>query len=113
MFNKFLTDTAEAGYLRSKQLNASAALVLLKLMYRVNRYNIVEGSPSNLSWAMGISLWDFNHGVRVLKKMDLVRKYSKWEYMVNPQVMFNGEEKQRQIVRQLWNNQTKRGFRQC
>lgn len=113
MFNKFLTDTTEAGYLSSTELDASAAVVLLKMMYRINRFNIVHGKPDVLIQAMGISQWDFHHGVRSLKNLDLIRKYTKWEYMINPNVMFNGDDKQQYIVQHMWDTQTKKGLRKC
>jgi len=56
-------------------------------------------------------LHDFHRGLRVLKKSDFIRKYTKKEYMLNPDVMFNGNDKQYFIVKHMWDTQTSRGLR--
>ena len=111
MFNKFQLGTKPSAFLAKANLNSSAALVLLKMMYHINRVNMVIGTPVSISEKAGITLGDFSVGVRALKKCDLIRKYTKKEYMLNPDVMFNGNDKQYFIVKHMWDTQTSKGLR--
>tara|TARA_B100001245_G_C22872867_1_gene419736 strand:- start:1069 stop:1407 length:339 start_codon:yes stop_codon:yes gene_type:complete len=111
MFNKFQLGTQPANFLAKTKLNSAAALVLLKMMYHINRVNMVIGTPKSISETAGMTLGDFSVGIRSLKKCDLVRKYTKKEYMLNPDVMFNGNDKQYFIVKHMWDTQTSRGLR--
>ena len=111
MFNKFQLGTQPADFLAKTKLSSAAALVLLKMMYHINRVNMVIGTPKSISETAGMTLGDFSVGIRSLKKCDLVRKYTKKEYMLNPDVMFNGNDKQYFIVKHMWDTQTSRGLR--
>ena len=111
MFNKFQLSTQPASLLATNKLSSSSALVLLKMMYHINRVNMVSGTPKEISDLAGITLGDFSVGIRALKKCDLIRKYTKKEYMLNPDVMFNGDDKQYFIVKHMWETQTSRGLR--
>ena len=111
MFNKFQLGTAPATLLANNKLSSDAALVLLKMMYKINRVNMIAGTPKESSTKTGITLGDFSVGIRALKKCDLIRKYTKKEYMLNPDVMFNGNDKQYFIVKHMWDTQTSRGLR--
>ena len=111
MFNKFQLGTQPATFLANNKLGSAAALVLLKMMYHINRVNMVIGTPKGISEKAGITLGDFSVGVRDLKKCDLIRKYTKKEYMLNPDVMFNGNDKQYFIVKHMWDTQTSKGLR--
>ena len=111
MFNKFQLGTQPANFLAKTKLNSAAALVLLKMKYHINRVNMVIGTPKSISETAGMTLGDFSVGIRSLKKCDLVRKYTKKEYMLNPDVMFNGNDKQYFIVKHMWDTQTSRGLR--
>jgi hypothetical protein len=73
--------------------------------------NMVVGTPEKIAQMTGITLRDFSVGVRALKKCDLIRKYTKKEYMLNPDVMFNGNDKQYFIVKHMWDTQTSKGLR--
>ena len=106
MFNKLLTDTEEVKRLRSVPLDNAAGAVLLKLMFCTNRYNLVKGTPAEIVKRIGVSQWDFNHGVRALKKADYVRKYTKQEYMINPRLLFNGDDQHYYVVKHMWDTQT-------
>ena len=106
MYNKFIIDTAEARQVGCAPLDNKAAKVLLKFIWHMNRYGISKGTPEGLAGKMGISRWDFIHGVRALKKLDYLRKYTKWEYMINPRIAGNGDEKQAYIVQHMWDTQT-------
>ena len=111
MFNKFQLGTQPATFLAKNKLGSAAALVLLKMMYHINRVNMVIGTPQGISDKAGITLGEFSVGVRDLKKCDLIRKYTKKEYMLNPDVMFNGNDKQYFIVKHMWDTQTSKGLR--
>ena len=111
MFNKFQLGTHPAVFLAKNKLSSSSALVLLKMMYHINRMNMVVGTPEKIAQMTGITLRDFSVGVRALKKCDLIRKYTKKEYMLNPDVMFNGNDRQYFIVKHMWDTQTSKGLR--
>ena len=111
MFNKFQLGTHPAIFLANNKLSSVSALVLLKMMYHINRVNIVVGAPKEISAMYKITLGDFSLGIRDLKKCDLIRKYTKKEYMLNPDVMFNGNDKQYFIVKHMWDTQTSKGLR--
>jgi hypothetical protein len=111
MFNKFQLGTQPATFLAKNKLSSSSALVLLKMMYHINRVNMVIGTPEKIAEMAGITLRDFSVGVRALKKCDLIRKYTKKEYMLNLDVMFNGNDKQYFIVKHMWDTQTSKGLR--
>ena len=111
MFNKFQLGTPAAALLANNKLPSDAALVLLKIMYQINRVNMVIGTPKTIAEDAGITLHDFHRGLRALKKSDFIRKYTKKEYMLNPDVMFNGNDRQYFIVKHMWDTQTSRGLR--
>ena len=111
MFNKFQLGTQPADFLAKKKVGSTAALVLLKMMYHINRVNMVIGTPKDIAKTAGITIGDFTVGIRALKKCDLIRKYTKKEYMLNPDVMFNGDDKQYFIVKHMWDKQTSKGLR--
>ena len=106
MFNKFRTDSAESKQLASHPISANATLVLVKFMLFMNRMNLVKGSPDKLISKMGVTPWEFRHGVKSLKEKDFIRKYTKWEYMINPDLMFNGDDRQYYIILHMWRTQT-------
>lgn len=111
MFNKLQTDTPEANYVNRQLTDKSAALILLKFLQQANRFNIIKGNPKGIAEYFGIRVGDFHTGIRELKKMDFVRKYTKYEYMLNPDIAFNGDDKQYFILKHIWNTQTSKGLR--
>tara|TARA_B110001454_G_C12497296_1_gene341167 strand:+ start:116 stop:457 length:342 start_codon:yes stop_codon:yes gene_type:complete len=111
MFNKFQLGTQPATFLAKNKLSGASALVLLKIMYQINRVNMVIGTPQDIAKTAGITIGDFTVGIRALKRCDLIRKYTKKEYMLNPDVMFNGDDKQYFIVKHMWDTQTSKGLR--
>ena len=112
MYNKYMTDTAESKQVGCSPLDNKAAKVLLKFIWHMNRYGITKGKPNDLAQKMGISKWDFIHGVRALKELNYIRKYTKWEYMINPNIAGNGDDKQRFIVQHMWDEQTIEGSKE-
>ena len=111
MFNKFQLGTQPATFLAKNKLSGASALVLLKIMYQINRVNMVIGTPQDIAKTAGITIGDFTVGIRALKRCDLIRKYTKKEYMLNPDVMFNGNDRQYFIVKHMWDTQTSKGLR--
>ena len=111
MFNKLQLGTHPAKLITTNKLPPDAALVLLKLMYKINRVNIVVGTPESIANTTGITLHDFHRGLRTLKKYDFIRKYTKKEYMLNPDIMFNGNDRHYYVVKHMWDTQTSRGLR--
>jgi len=111
MFNKFQLGTEPANFLAKNNMSSDAALVLLKIMYQINRVNMVVGTPKIICDKSGMTLHDFHRGLRALKKSDFIRKYTKKEYMLNPDVMFNGNDRQYFIVKHMWDTQTSTGLR--
>tara|TARA_B100000809_G_C14966946_1_gene469468 strand:- start:369 stop:710 length:342 start_codon:yes stop_codon:yes gene_type:complete len=111
MFNKFQLGTHPAALLANNKLSSDAALVLLKVMYKINRVNMVVGTPEDICKSTGMTLHDFHRGLRTLKRSDFIRKFTKKEYMLNPDIMFNGNDRQYFIVKHMWDTQTSTGLR--
>jgi len=111
MFNKLQLTSHAALHVAKANLPNTAGLVLLKLMYQINRNNIIEGTPESISKKAGGNLHIFNRGLRTLKQLDFIRKYTKKEYMLNPDILFNGTDKQYYVVKHMWDTQTTKGMR--
>ncbi len=111
MFNKFQLGTQSASFLASSKLDSIAALVLLKTMCHINKSNMIVGTPKTIAKMSGVTVRDFTLGIRALKSCDLIRKYTKKEYMLNPDIMFNGDDRRYFIIKNMWDNQTTRGLR--
>ena len=111
MFHKFQTTTDTAQALATQRVEGPAAMVLLKLMSRMNHSNMVKGTPKELSTYWNLTLGEFTLGIRGLKGLDIIRKYTKQEYMLNPDIMYNGDDQRYYILKVMWDGQTTRGFR--
>ena len=74
MFNKLQLGTQPATFLAKAKLNRAGALVLLKIMYHINRVNMVIGTPTEIAKLAGITARDFHLGIRSLKQLDFIRK---------------------------------------
>jgi hypothetical protein len=111
MFNKFQLGTRPSDFLKRAKLDPVDALVLLKIMYHTNKSNIVMGTPAKIAKTAGITLRDFSLGIRGLKKYDFIRKYTKQEYMLNPDIMIQGDDRQYFRIKHMWDTQTTRGLR--
>lgn len=111
MFNKFQLGTQPADFLAKAKLDNVGALVLLKFMYHINKLNMVVGTPKEISRMSGMTIGDFTLGIRALKKCDLIRKFTKKEYMLNPDIMFNGDDRRYYVVKHMWDTQTSKGLR--
>ena len=111
MWNKTMTNTQSSKYLLQSLSDPRAGLLLIKFSLGINRINVVEGTAKELAKAWGISERNFIYGVKELKRLDIVRKYTKREYMLNPDVTYNGGDKQLYLIKHLWDTQTTRGLR--
>ena len=109
MFNRFQLGTKSVEYLAKSKLEDSTAVVLLKGMYHLNKNNMIVGSPKEIALDLGITMWDFDSGMRTLKQYDCVRKFTKREYMINPDVIYVGNRYD--VAKFMWDNQTSRGLR--
>jgi hypothetical protein len=111
MFNKFQLGTQSADFLARTKLDNCSSLVLIKFLCHVNKSNMVVGTPADIAKRSGITIGDFTVGIRGLKKCDMVRKYTKKEYMLNPDIMFNGDDKRYYVIKNMWDTQTSKGLR--
>ncbi len=110
MFNKIQTDTPIAKLISSVVLETAAGIILCKFYHTMPRNNLMCGTPEMLAAKLNLSMWEFNIGIRQLKQLDAIRKYSAREYMVNPDLGYNGEEKRYWVLKHLWDTQTKSGL---
>jgi len=83
--------------------------VLLKFIYAVDSSYLLYGSPDTLPIKLGIKKQDFNEGIRELKVLGFIRKYSKFAYMLNPRVISKRDNDSRIIY--TWEEETILGFR--
>jgi hypothetical protein len=112
MFNKIQTDTSESEDLVKSKISGSAAAVLVKFMFSVNKINMVKGTPDILCKQWKITPWEFKCGIKDLKKQNLIRKYTAKEYMLNPDISYNGDDKRYYIIKHMWDKQTSIGLRE-
>lgn len=110
-FDKTSKTSPEAIRLCRARIHPAAGIVLLKLCILSDRNNIVQGKPTDLAKEINVTLWEFNKGVRELKELDIVRKYTKTEYMISPNYKYNGDERRFYILQNMWENQTTKGKR--
>ena len=110
-FNKFITKNSQSKFMHKRFDDKAAALIIIKLWHSMDKYNIVSGTPESLSTEFGITMWDFKAGIKGLKQLGLIRKYSKKEYMISPDSMFNGNEQQYWLIKARWDTQTTQGLR--
>jgi len=111
MFNKLVLGTSQAKYLVKKLDDKTAALLLVKFMVGINKFNIVKGSPADIATDWGVTIGDFSSGIRGLKKLDIVRKYTQKEYILNPDVMYQGDDRRYFVIKNMWDTQTSKGLK--
>lgn len=111
MFNKLQTGSTESKQVLRQRVEGPAAQVLLKMQLAANKFNIIKGTPAQLAKDWALTDWEFRQGMQELKRLDLVRKYTKKEYMINPGVIFNGHDHHEFVVRHMWEQQTIEGIR--
>ena len=111
MFNKLSQNTVEADTIRKGKLSGSAAIILLKMLYSTNQNNIMLGNPQTICLETNITEWEFRQGIKSLKKQNIIRKYTAKEYMLNPDVSYNGDDKRYWILKHMWDTQTTTGLK--
>ncbi len=111
MFNKLKQDSIEADTLRHGKLSGPAAVVFVKMLFSVNQNNIVQGTPEEIIQGSRMTEWEFKLGIKHLKTKNIIRKYTAKEYMLNPDVSFNGMDNRYYILKHMWDTQTTSGLK--
>ncbi|MEA2037057.1 MAG: hypothetical protein U9O94_06085 [Nanoarchaeota archaeon] len=92
-------------------INRSAKLMFINAALCINNQNIIKGTPKELQEKFKINSHSFEVAMQELKRNDLVRKYTKTEYMFNPDYMCWGVTADYKVLNHMWENQTTRGLR--
>ena len=77
--------------------------VFIRLFLAADNRMLVKGSPEVIS--------NFCLAVRELKRMELVRKYSRWEYMINPECKKIDDIRDEEQLMHMWNKDSTDGLR--
>lgn len=111
MFNKLQTSTKDSEKIVLNRLEGPGAMVFNKFMFQINRMNIISGTPDQLCSRWKLTTWEFRKGIEELKKNNIIRKYTAKEYMINPDIVYNGDDRQYYIIKTMWDNQTSSGLK--
>ena len=111
MFNKMQLDNSISRIARSPACTGPAVQVLHHFAYDMNKINMVRGTPAELAKHCRMKILQFNLGIKNLKQLNIIRKYTKREYMLNPDYAYNGDDKRYFIIKSMWDNQTTLGLR--
>ena len=76
--------------------------VFIRLFLAANNRMLVKGSPEVISELIKVNVSNFCLAVRKLKKMGLVRKYSRWEYMINPECREIDNIRDKEQLMHMW-----------
>jgi len=85
--------------------------VFIRLFLVVDHRMLVKGSPEVVSKLIEVSVSNFCLAVRELKRMGLVRKYSRWEYMVNPECREIDSIRDEEQLMYMWEKDSINGLR--
>lgn len=85
--------------------------VFIRLFLVVDQRMLVKGSPETVSKLIEVNVSNFCLAVRELKRMGLVRKYSRWEYMVNPECREIDSIKDKEQLMYMWEKDSISGLR--
>ena len=85
--------------------------VFIRLFLAVDSRMLVKGSPGVVSKLIGVNVSNFCLAVRELKRMGLVRKYSRWEYMVNPECREIDSIRDEEQLMYMWKKDSISGLR--
>ena len=85
--------------------------VFIRLFLVVDNRMLVKGSPGVVSKLIGVNVSNFCLAVRELKRMGLVRKYSRWEYMVNPECREIDNIRDEEQLMYMWKKDSISGLR--
>ena len=85
--------------------------VFIRLFLVVDSRMLVKGSPKVISKLISVNVRNFCLAVRELKRMGLVRKYSRWEYMINPECKKIDDIRDEEQLMHMWNKDSTNGLR--
>ena len=85
--------------------------VFIRLFLVVDNRMLVKGSPEVVSKLIEVSVSNFCLAVRELKRMGLIRKYSRWEYMVNPECREIDSIRDEEQLMYMWEKDSISGLR--
>jgi len=85
--------------------------VFIRLFLVVDNRMLVKGGPEIVSQLIGVNVSNFCLAVRELKRMGLVRKYSRWEYMVNPECREIDSIRDEKQLMYMWEKDSISGLR--
>ena len=85
--------------------------VFIRLFLAVDSRMLVKGSPEAISKLISVNVRNFCLAVRELKRMGLVRKYSRWEYMINPECKKIDDIRDKEQLMHMWNKDSTNGLR--
>ena len=85
--------------------------VFIRLFLVVDSRMLVKGSPKVISKLISVNVRNFCLAVRELKRMGLVRKYSRWEYMINPECKKIDDIRDEEQLMHMWKKDSFDGLR--
>ena len=85
--------------------------VFIRLFLVVDNRMLVKGSPEVVSKLIAVNVSNFCLAVRELKRMGLVRKYSRWEYMINPECREIDSIRDEEQLMYMWKKDSISGLR--
>ena len=85
--------------------------VFIRLFLVVDNRMLVKGPPEVISKLIGVNVSNFCLAVRELKRMGLIRKYSRWEYMINPECREINNIRNEEQLMYMWKKDSISGLR--
>ena len=85
--------------------------VFIRLFLAADNRMLVKGSPEVISKLIAVNVSNFCLAVRELKRMGLVRKYSRWEYMINPECKKIDDIRDEEQLMHMWVKDSVNGLR--
>lgn len=110
MLVKLNLDSEIAKIILKQLSDNNAKLVLFNSFFCLDKYYTLVGNPDIVQERLKITKYEFELGIRILKKLGVVRKRSKTEYMFNPS-LFSIDNSLIDIINNIWSNQTTPGRR--
>jgi len=94
-------------------LEAPGAKLFARFVFNINKQNIVKGTPETIIKSTNITAWEFKVGIKELKRYNIIRKYTAKEYMLNPDVSYNGDDRRYYVLKHMWDTQTTTGLKEA
>ena len=85
--------------------------VFIRLFLATDNRMLIKGSPGVISKLIAVNVSNFCLAVRELKRMGLVRKYSRWEYMINPECKEIDNIRDEEQLMHMWKRDSTNGLR--